>query len=353
MHKTGLSEGKSNTMKKASFFTALEDKKVRCELCPHHCVLTEGKRGLCLTRRNIGGELFSLNYCRPVSSHIDPIEKKPLYHFYPGTSIYSCGPNGCTLKCVFCQNHGIVTEILSTAELTADSFANEIIESNTVGVAYTYSEPYIWFETIMEVGERVKMKGLRNVMVTNGFMEPAPLNDLLRVIDAMNIDIKSIRPDFYRQMCKGELEPVLRTCERAKEKCHIEITNLIIPGRNDSSEEIRELTDYIASNLGKDTPLHFSRYFPRYKATYPATPVATLFKAWEIAREKLDYVYVGNVEAGDKADTFCPSCGKKLIKRWGYQIEYSDIAQKNKENGRIACASCGFETNIIAGDVRC
>jgi pyruvate formate lyase activating enzyme len=334
-------------MKKASYFSALENKTVRCELCPHHCVLTDRKRGICLTRQNIHGELVSLNYCRPVSSHIDPIEKKPLFHFYPGSQIYSCGPNGCTFRCLFCQNCDIAQSIVPTTEFSADSMANAVIESKTVGIAYTYSEPYIWFETIMDVGAIVKEHGLKNVLVTNGFMEPAPLADLLTVVDAMNIDIKSIRPDFYRRLCKAELEPVLRTCEEAKKKCHIEITNLVIPGENDTEDDFRDLVDFINVNLGKDTPLHFSRYFPRNKATYPPTKESVLFRAWEIAKEKLDHVYVGNIEAQDKANTYCPSCKALLIKRSGYSITLAEGLKAALEKKTAPCPSCGADTKIL------
>jgi pyruvate formate lyase activating enzyme len=334
-------------MKTASYFSVLDSKKVRCELCPHHCLLTDGKRGLCLTRRNIGGELVSLNYCRPVSSHIDPIEKKPLYHFYPGSQIYSCGPNGCTFKCSFCQNCDIAQSIVSTREITVEAFAEAIIESGTIGVAYTYSEPYIWFETIMDVGKIVKDHGLKNVLVTNGFMEPKPLADLAGVIDAMNIDIKSMRPEFYRKLCKAELDPVLRTCEMAKKKCHIEITNLVISGENDTEEDFRNLTDFIAVNLGKDTPLHFSRYFPRHKATYPATDGSTLLRAWEIARERLDFVYLGNIDALEKANTYCPSCGNVLIKRSGYAILPVKGLKTDAAQNTASCPACGVPTNIL------
>ncbi len=337
-------------MKKASYYTVLDNKTVRCELCPHHCVLTDGKRGLCLTRQHVRGELVSLNYCRPVSSHIDPIEKKPLYHFYPGTEIFSSGPNGCTFKCLFCQNCDISAKIVPTTEISVDSFAKAVIDSNTIGIAYTYSEPYIWFETIMEVGAIVKEHGLKNVLVTNGFMEPAPLSELLTVVDAMNIDIKSIRPDFYTKLCKATLEPVLRTCETVKKKCHLEITNLVIPGENDSEEEFRELIDFISRNLGKDTPLHFSRYFPRNRATYPPTDESTLFHAWEIAREKLDYVYVGNIDAREKSNTYCPSCKELLIKRSGYLISMPRALTAAAGKKTIDCPVCGFETNIICSN---
>ena len=334
-------------MKKAAYFSIIDNQKIKCELCPHHCVLTEGKRGLCLTRQNIGGELISLNYCRPVSTAVDPIEKKPLYHFFPGSRIFSSGPNGCTFKCLFCQNCEISQEILPTREVSAQSIVEAVLASGTIGMAYTYSEPYIWFETIMEIGPLIREHGLKNVMVTNGFMEPAPLADLLTIVDAMNIDIKSIRPGFYRKLCKARLEPVLKTCEIVKKKCHLEITNLIIPGENDAIEDIRDLVEYVALNLGRDTPLHFSRYFPRYKMDVPSTDAATLLQAWEIAREKLDYVYIGNMESGDKSNTFCPSCRTLLIRRSGYSVETAKGFKRTDPAKTASCPSCGFVTNIL------
>ncbi len=333
-------------MKSASYYTALENSKVRCELCPHHCLLTDGKRGICLTRQNQKGELVSLNYCRPVSTAVDPIEKKPLYHFYPGTQIFSSGPNGCTFKCSFCQNCEISQEILNTREIPAERFAEAIIDSRTIGVAYTYSEPYIWYETIMEVGAKVKEAGLVNVMVTNGYMEPSPLSDLLTVVDAMNIDIKSMDPGFYRRLCKGELEPVLRTCEAVKKRAHLEITNLLITGENDSQDDVRNLADHIAASLGKDTPLHISRYFPRHKFVKPSTPEKSLLKAWEICRDKLDYVYVGNMAAGDKGNTLCPSCGTLLIERSGYFTRTTAKLTAKGPQGP-ACGMCGHAINMV------
>jgi pyruvate formate lyase activating enzyme len=328
-------------MKEAAYYSVLDSTKIRCDLCPHHCVLSEGKRGICLTRKNEGNTLRSLNYCRPVSSAIDPIEKKPLYHFFPGSRIYSTGPNGCTFKCMFCQNCGISQEIVPTKEVSAASLVDEVMQSKTIGIAYTYSEPYIWFETIMEIGPMIKARGLKNVMVTNGFMEPDPLSELLEVVDAMNIDIKSIRPEFYTKLCKAKLTPVLRTCERVKKKCHLEITNLIIPGENDTLEEIHDLVSYIAENLGRDTPLHFSRCFPRYKLASPPTKEATLMQAWEIAREKLDYVYVGNMGAEDKSNTFCPSCGLLLIRRAGYRTQIAEGLSASPGKAPSSCPSCG------------
>jgi pyruvate formate lyase activating enzyme len=298
-------------------------------------------------RRNIGGVLYTLNYCRPVSVAVDPIEKKPLYHFYPGSSIYSTGPSGCTFKCLFCQNCEISQKFIPAQEISVADMAHDVINSGTIGIAYTYSEPYTWFETIMELGPIIRENGLKNVMVTNGFMEQGPLSQLLSFVDAMNIDIKSIRPGFYHRLCKARLEPVLRACEQAKKQCHIEITNLLIPGKNDSEDDINDLVEYVAANLGKDTPLHFSRYFPRYKLDLPPTPSDTFSRAMQIAKEKLEYVYVGNIELDDCSNTYCPSCKKLLIKRCGYDVSIENLLKKHPGAPAAVCGNCHFQTNIL------
>lgn len=333
-------------MKEAAYYSPLSDKKVQCRLCPHHCKIANDKHGICLTRQNRNGTLYSHNYCRPVSIAIDPIEKKPLYHFYPGVSIFSTGPNGCTLKCDFCQNYDISQTVIPTREMSPKELINTVLNSHSKGIAYTYSEPYIWFETIMDIGQTIKSQGLVNVMVTNGYMEPDPLNELLTVIDAMNIDIKSMEQDFYRKLCKGDLAPVLQTCETVKKHCHLEITNLLVTDENDSEDDIRKLVDYIATNLGKDTPLHISRYFPRYKMHTQATSEISLLTAWEIAKSKLDYVYLGNILSGDKSDTFCPSCNTLLVQRSGYSTSIEKYLIKDSE-GDIICKKCNSHVNII------
>jgi len=336
-------------MKETSYYSKLEDKKVQCLLCPHHCIIAEGKSGICLTRINNNGILVSANYCRPVSTAIDPIEKKPLFHFYPGSVIFSTGPNGCNFKCSFCQNYEISQMVLDTREVSVRDIVTMVEDSGSIGIAYTYSEPYIWFETIMETGAKIRELGLKNVMVTNGYMEPEPLNELLKIADAMNIDIKSMNPDFYRRICKGSLDPVLRTCEQVKKAgCHLEITNLLITEENDSEKEMHTLTNYIAGNLGTDTPLHISRYFPRFKMEHPSTPMMELNRAWEIARDRLQYVYVGNVLTGNKEDTACPSCGALLIRRSDYSVRMLPELGRKEIDGTTygICASCGHLTNI-------
>lgn len=330
----------------ASFYRKLEDNSVQCFLCPHHCKISDGAHGICLTRQNNHGILEAANYCRPVLTAIDPIEKKPLYHFYPGSSIFSTGPNGCTLKCAFCQNYEISQQVLTPKELSSKEFFSMVKESKTRGIAYTYSEPFIWYETIMEIGPAIHDAGLVNVMVTNGYMESAPLKKLIPFIDAMNIDIKSMNPQFYKKLCKGQLEPVLKTCETVKKQCHLEITNLLITDENDSDKDIEYLVSFITQNLGKETPLHLSRYYPRYKLDKRKTDEKTLLRAWEIASESLDYVYLGNMYAKDKTSSFCPSCKALLVNRSGYYTVQTKHVSKNIE-GRVFCKECKAALNFI------
>ena len=337
-------------MKEASHYLAFENGRVRCDLCPHHCRMRSGQRGICLTRKNHGGKLIAENYCRPVSMAIDPIEKKPLFHFFPGSTIFSTGPNGCTFKCGFCQNCEISQAVLPAREVTARFMVESAATNGSIGIAYTYSEPAIWFETIMEVGALVRKQGRKNVMVTNGFIEQAPLAELLTVVDAMNIDIKSMNPSFYRRICKGSLDPVLKACETVKKSgCHLEITNLLIPGENDDPAETEALAGFMAEHLGKDTPLHLSRYFPRYRMNHDATPEALLLHAWEIAKNHLDYVYIGNCVIPDKEDTRCPGCGAVLIRRNGYRVKLTDslIKSDGQDAEKPKCAKCGAVVAIV------
>lgn len=283
-------------MEEALFYRNLDEKNVECLLCPHDCHIQEGKSGICAVRVNKGGKLYTLNYGRISSLALDPIEKKPLYHFHPGHFILSAGTVGCNFSCPFCQNWSISktidarTEFLSPQELVAK--AKEV---KSFGIAYTYNEPFIWYEYVFKAAQAAKKAGLDNVLVTNGFVNQKPFEEILPLIDAMNIDLKSIRDDFYRKVCGGRLSPVLKTIAAAKQSCHVELTNLIIPTLNDSDEDLIDLVDWIYENIGDEVPLHFSRYFPCYKMTIPATPKETLQKAEKIARKKLKHVYLGNV----------------------------------------------------------
>jgi len=285
-------------MKKESMHCEiLEAGKVRCLLCPNYCLLKKGEIGRCGVRQNENGRLYSLIYAEATSISLDPIEKKPLYHFYPGNSILSLGTKGCNLKCPWCQNWSISQGDLNcpTEKLSPEEAVAKAKELGSFGIAYTYNEPFIWYEFVYDTARLARQEGLKNVLVTNGYVNQKPLEELIGFIDAMNIDIKSTEESFYQKYCQGKLAPVQRCAEFSAKRCHIELTNLIIPALNDKEEGFRELTDWIAQKLGRETPLHFSRYFPAYKTDIPPTPIETLKRAEAIAREKLRYVYLGNV----------------------------------------------------------
>ncbi len=324
-------------------FWSREDsgKGVICELCPHQCRIPEGKSGICRARVNHGGELFTKTYEQVVSLSLDPVEKKPLYHFFPGDNILSTGPRGCNFSCQFCQNWSISQTDGPTSRLSCDALVGAAISEKSIGVAYTYTEPTIAFEYVIDCGERIKEAGLRNVLVTNGFINPGPLVELLGVIDAFNIDLKALDDDFYRKYCGGQLEPVLDSIKKvAKSPSHLEITNLLIPGYNDSEENISALVDFVAS-LDRSIPVHFSGYYPCYKFTAPPTPVEILIKAFEIASEKLDYVYVGNRRTSWGNNTLCPKCDNLLVRREGFGARIEGI----DEGGH--CDKCGRKVDII------
>lgn len=309
-------------MKEAMFYEKIEKGFVQCFLCPHHCRIAPGKAGTCRVRKNIEGKLYTVNYARLSSWGMDPIEKKPLYHFYPGSWIFSAGSFGCNFRCKFCQNWQIaqLTEV-PTEEVKAEELVEVAAKQrDNIGIAYTYNEPTIWYEYVIESAGLAKERGLKNVLVTNGFIEEKPLEEILPYVDAMNIDVKSYTENFYRDMTFGRLSPVKRTVEIAHERCHVEITTLLIPGMNDGEDEVEALAKWLSS-LRKDIPLHLNRYFPNYKLDLPPTPVETIKRAREIAMKYLDYVYMGNVSDEEGSNTYCPKCGKLLIERRGYDIK--------------------------------
>lgn len=254
--------------------------------------------GRCRVRQNQNGELMSLNYAEISSIGLDPIEKKPLYHFCPGEMILSVGTWGCNLQCDYCQNSGIVHGYPPVVYTKPHELSELAVRqgSTNIGVAYTYSEPLVWFEYVIDAATEVKKSGLKNVLVTNGFLNSEPLDELLPLIDAMNIDVKAFRPEFYRKICAGELDPVKRFVEKAAMACHVEVTTLLIPSMNDGVEEIDELAQWLA-NINAEIPLHFSRYFPRYRMELPPTPVESLLRARQIAEKYLRNVHLGNVGA--------------------------------------------------------
>lgn len=326
-------------MKEAMYYKKAEDGAVNCFLCPHNCRIAEGRTGTCRVRKNIGGNLYSMNYGRISSAGLDPIEKKPLYHFYPGSFIFSIGSIGCNFRCKFCQNW----QIAQIADVPVEEVTFENIirtakgQNNNIGIAYTYNEPSIWYEYIFDCARLAHKSGLKNVLVTNGFIEKGPLDDILPFIDAVNIDVKAYTDEFYRELTSGSLAPVKQTVEAVSKKCHLEVTTLIIPGINDDENEIEQLAGWISS-IGKEIPLHLTRYYPNYMLDIPTTPVETVKRARAIAMKHLDYVYTGNIIDRDGSNTYCPQCGQAVIKREGYRTQ---IFLENKK-----CIKCGKDIPI-------
>ncbi|HDQ99193.1 MAG TPA: AmmeMemoRadiSam system radical SAM enzyme [candidate division WOR-3 bacterium] len=271
-----------------------EGNAVRCLLCPHECLIAPGRRGRCLGRVNRDNRLIAASYGQLVSVAVDPVEKKPLYHFHPGENILSVATYGCNLNCPFCQNEELARHELPGRFTPPVALVELARRSGAFGVAFTYSEPLVWFEYLMDSCPALRAAGFKTVLVTNGMINPGPLEELLPHVDAMNIDLKSARPEFYRDYVGGSLSAVQHTIRTARKRCHVELTNLVIPGRNDSDADIGALVEFVAG-LGRDTVLHLSRYFPHNRTEEPATPRSTLVRAAAIARRKLDSVHLGNV----------------------------------------------------------
>jgi pyruvate formate lyase activating enzyme len=331
--------------KEARFWKADGDKIV-CELCPHFCKISDGKVGVCNVRQNRKGKLYSLIYGKLTSIAPDPIEKKPLFHFYPGTSVLSFGTVGCNYSCPFCQNYSISQAKPGDTRLRnldPKNVVNLVKKYGCEGVAWTYNEPAIWHEFAYDCSKLVKDAGYYSLYVTNGYINEEPLRDIAPYLDAMNIDLKSLKEDFYKKLCKAKVQPVLDTCILAKELgIHIELTNLIIPDENDRKEDFEEFTSWAVENLGPEVPVHFSRFHPDYKMLdRPRTPIKTLQLATDVAEKAgLKYIYVGNVPSNDWENTYCPNCGNKVIGRWGFSISKYDLDGDK-------CKKCGEAVDII------
>ncbi len=302
-------------MKIAKYWHKSGGSSVQCDLCPHACVIDVGKRGRCRSRENVNGELIARNYGKTIALSIDPIEKKPLYHYHPGSRILSLGPNSCNLSCFFCQNYTISQFEAGTMNTTTDQARDFFLRHSDLPrqVAFTYTEPLTWYEYIMDFA--AALPDLDIVLVTNGFIASEPLEELLPHVSAMNIDLKSIRDEFYMRHCGGHIDPVLHTIRRAIELgVHVEITNLLIPGLNDSEEDALALAQFV-SQLGKDIPLHLSAYHPAFRSSIPGTPDSVIKRACDIAKQYLAYVYAGNSFLGEYRDSICPVCGTVLVHR--------------------------------------
>ena len=312
--------------KLSPYFTSLDGGEIQCELCPHRCRVPKGKRGICRVRENRDGKYYSLVYGNPCAVHFDPIEKKPFFHVLPGTGSFSLATAGCNFQCKFCQNWEISQaspEDVYSLEVPSEMVVRKAKEMGAHSVAYTYVEPTIFTEYMLDTGHLVKKAGLLNVTHSNGFINPAPLRNLCKVLDAANIDLKGFTETFYHELCSGELTPVLETLKTLKEeKVHLEITNLMIPTQNDEMSAVREMCLWVKKELGADTPIHFSRFYPLYKLkNLPPTPVSTLEKARAMALSTgLEYVYIGNIPGHEGENTFCPKCKKMIIQRTGYMV---------------------------------
>jgi pyruvate formate lyase activating enzyme len=330
----------NESLKEALFYKQLEGKTVQCQLCPRRCIIADGQRGYCRVRENKSGILYTLVYAKPVAIHIDPIEKKPLFHFLPSTSAFSVGTAGCNLRCKFCQNWEISQakpEDLRYTYIEPKELVEKAIESHALTIAYTYNEPTIFYEYMLETAKFAKEAGLKNVMHSSGYINEGPLRILAGYLDAANIDLKGFSEEYYSRLSEGSLEPVLKSLKVLKEEgVHLEITNLILPGYNDDQDTITKMCLWIKENLGSDTPLHFSRFFPMYKLTnLNPTPLTTLERARQIALDcGLKYVYIGNIGGHPAENTYCPKCKKILIERKGYFV-----LQNNIENDK--CKFCG------------
>jgi len=330
-------------VRQALFWRPLQDGSVLCLLCPKVCRIGEGELGDCGARMNQNHTLIPLSYGRITSAAIDPIEKKPLYHFHPAADILSIGSFGCSFHCLFCQNYGISQGQPPSHIASPEDVVQLALRNNSFAIAYTYNEPLIWFEFLLDTASAAKKAGLKNVLVTNGFINTKPLRQLLPLIDAANVDLKSINDRFYRRLCDGSLAPVLRNIKIMHEAgVHLEITNLVIPGENDTEDDFIRMRDWLLENLGDSVPVHLSAYFPHYRFNAPPTPFETLKKAYEIFRQKMPFVYLGNVWGADIGhDTHCRNCNTLLVQRRGYFTRVLNL----DDEGR--CRRCATPNNFV------
>ena len=334
---------------KASLYDRLEENKVKCNLCSHRCVIKDGRRGICNVRENEAGTLNSLVYGQLIAQHIDPIEKKPLFHFLPGTLSYSIATVGCNLKCRFCQNADIA-QMPSNREgmiMGTHCTPKEVVDAAQRGgcssIAYTYTAPTVFFEFAYETAKLAHDKGIRNVFVTNGYMTREALEMIEPYLDAANVDLKAFSDGYYKKICGADLKHVQETLKSMKSLgIFIEVTTLIVPDLNDDPSELKELAGFIAQDLGSETPWHISRFHPTYKLTdRPSTPIQTLTTAREIGLNAgLKYVYTGNVPGNVAENTFCYSCGDTVIERRGFQV--GNLRLKNGN-----CTQCGAEIDGV------
>lgn len=328
-------------IREALLYDKLDDDRVQCSLCAHRCKINPGRRGLCGVRENKNGVLYSLVFGTLIAEHVDPIEKKPFFHVHPATRSYSIATVGCNFSCEFCQNHEISQMPRSTLMITGEDTSPAVIverakKSTCKTIAYTYTEPTVYLETALETARIACLEGLQNVFVTNGFMTPEAIDIISPYLAAANVDLKSFRDEFYKKQCGAKLRPVLDTLKKIKERgIWLEITTLLIPGLNDSLEELRDIAGFIHS-LGPETPWHISRFHPQFKMVRtPPTPISSLHRACHIGKEAgLTYVYSGNVPGDEGENTYCSNCSNLLINRYGYRIVANYLSGNS-------CPNCG------------
>jgi pyruvate formate lyase activating enzyme len=334
-------------MREARFWERTDEGRVQCSLCPHRCVIAEGKVGFCGVRKNIDGTLLSLVWGKSIAANVDPVEKKPLYHFLPGSLSFSIATVGCNFRCVFCQNSDIsqyplLTGKIMGSELPPEEVTASAVSQNCHSISYTYTEPTVYLEYVLDTAVVAKEHGLFNIMISNGYTSTEVISGCLKnTIDAANIDLKAFTDRFYRKLCSARLAPVLDAIRAYHEAgIWIEITTLLIPGENDSDAEIHDIASFIRS-VAPDIPWHVSRYYPRYRYdTAPPTPAATLERAREIGlSEGLKFVYTGNVMGNAGENTYCPSCRKEIITRTGFSVN------KTVMTGN----TCGYCSVMIPG----
>lgn len=333
-------------MHEALYYSKLGNNKIRCELCPWFCELQPAQTGICKVRSNENGTLVTHVFNKVAAIGVDPIEKKPLYHFHPGKNILSIGEVGCNLHCTFCQNHRI-SQCLANGfkgfqNTTSQKIVDEALKTHkNIGIAYTYNEPFTFYEFMLETARQAHAHKLKNVVVSNGYINIGPLKQILPFIDAFNIDLKAFSNGFYQSQTKGKLQPVLESLKIiAKSKAHLEITNLVIPGLNDGETAFKTMIDWIANELGNETPLHLSRFFPQHELQLSPTPMEKLNELHDIAKLKLQYVYLGNVSDNARSATYCPNCNATLVTRHRFQSFVSTFLESGK------CKNCGTTINI-------
>lgn len=333
-------------MKVESRLSKERNDKLQCLVCRHQCTIAEGKSGICKTVVNEGRKLYSIIYGTLTGEAVDPIEKKPLFHFWPNSQTYSISSSSCNFQCPWCQNwhiSNLAPEETTSWERTPEAIVKKAASLGLTSISYTYNEPSIWFEFINDTAKLAKTRGMYNTLVTNGYYSHEALEEYSDLIDAVNIDVKGFNEQFYRKYVKASLEQTLESIlETSRSGIHVELTMLIIPTLNDDPREINDFIKWVVVEMGPDIPVHFTRFFPHYRmARLPPTPVETLKEAWNVAKAAgLNYVYIGNIPIGYE-DTFCPQCGKKVIRRGGFGILAWKLDDKNR------CLNCGAKIPFV------